>query len=63
LKSLDLVEDAMEYKVCETNTIDTLHNQIKVYIRDGWRPVGGVAVVFLAESDEWRYFQAMTRGE
>ena len=51
----------MEYQVCEANTIDTLHYHMKKYICVGWRPIGGVSVVYLEQTEEWKYYQAMIR--
>jgi hypothetical protein len=51
------------YVVCEQRSATALAAEVTRLLGQGWRPVGGVAVVppeGLAES--WWYFQAMARG-
>ena len=52
----------MNYQISEADSVDTLQRQVNQLIQEGWRPVGGVAVVQSQSSDKWWYYQAMIRG-
>jgi hypothetical protein len=48
----------MEYRICEANSVAKLQEQVNQLIREGWRPVGGIAAAKPWRSDWW-YYQAM----
>jgi hypothetical protein len=57
-------EDELEYRLVQSNTVNTLEGAVNRLIRKGWRPLGGVAVAppcFWGSNLTW-YTQAMTRG-
>ncbi len=51
----------MDYQICEANSALTLQGNVNRLIQEGWRPVGGVAVI-QTQSGKWNYSQAMIRG-
>ena len=46
----------MEYRICEANSVAKLQEQVNQLIREGWRPVGGIAA-----AKPWRSDWATTR--
>ena len=53
----------MSYQICEANSGDALQKEVNQLIREGWRPVGGVALAQSESTGAWWYYQAMIRGE
>jgi hypothetical protein len=57
----------MEYMILDEEAQGALQQTVRHYMRQGWRPVGGVSVVSTPyagkRGDEWGqwYMQAMTR--
>lgn len=52
----------MQYMAVEAGTAEELNEKVNEKIKEGWKPLGGVAIS-LSESDEYQYFviaQAMT---
>jgi hypothetical protein len=49
----------MEYTVVTSNDLDKLIASVNAKIKDGWRPLGSIAVDYESSAT---YNQAMTRG-
>lgn len=52
----------MEYKVIEANAALDLQEAVNRHIKDGWVPLGSVAVVYLPTDNNWWFYQAMVNG-
>lgn len=54
-----------EYKICQSDCHWELEKSVNAAIKDGWRPVGGVAVSMMWRGERLtsitRYSQAMIR--
>jgi hypothetical protein len=48
----------MEYMILYDASPEGLSDKVNAYIKEGWRPLGGVAIT----SSFWQYAQAMVRG-
>ena len=52
----------MRYRVIEAKDVEGLEQDVNEHIEDGWRPLGGVAVVnSQANTYAWWFYQAMIR--
>lgn len=51
----------MEYEVISASSTDEFEAQITVRLGLGWKPQGGISVVYVPSSDELFYYQAMTK--
>jgi hypothetical protein len=52
----------MKYKVIEANgEAINLQEEVNRHIRDGWVPIGGVAVGYSPQSYNWWFYQAMIK--
>ena len=52
----------MRYRVIEAKDVEGLEQDVNKHIEDGWRPLGGVAVVnSQANTYAWWFYQAMIR--
>ena len=57
----------MEYKILHTMKIDWLEQDVRRYIKDGWKPQGGVAISMMESDNDNEtynlYTQAMVKEE
>ena len=52
----------MEYKVIEAmGEALNLQEEVNRHIRDGWVPLGGIAVGYSSASNLWWFYQAMIK--
>jgi hypothetical protein len=52
----------MRYRIIEAKDTEALEQDVNEHIRDGWQPLGGVAVVnSQANTYAWWFYQAMVR--
>jgi hypothetical protein len=51
----------MDYLVCENNDLEAMQRRVNEYIRQGWLPIGGVAIVRERVSGPVSYFQAVIK--
>ena len=52
----------MEYAIAEArDEAANLGSKVNEYIKDGWKPIGGVTATYLPGSGKWRFYQAMVR--
>ena len=58
---LGLGRNIMEYKIVATSNCDELKAHVNLYIKKGWVPQGGIAVVHRTSVREIAYYQAMVR--
>lgn len=54
---------AQKYQIVEADSTDLLQENVTAFMREGWKPQGGVEVVFQSvnASPRFRLFQAMTK--
>lgn len=54
---------ASKYQIVEADSTDSLEENVTQFLRQGWKPQGGVEVVFQSvnASPRVRLFQAMTK--
>lgn len=63
------VETPQTYTILVHNDLETFERGVRMYIAQGWRPAGGVAVTMYEDEDHgyharhWHYYQAMTKEE
>lgn len=52
-----------KYQIVEADATETLEENVSDFLRQGWKPQGGVEVVFqsINTSPRVRYYQAMTK--
>jgi uncharacterized membrane protein len=54
----------MRYRVIEAKDVEGLEQDVNEHIEDGWKPLGGVAVVnSQANTYAWWFYQAMVRAD
>lgn len=56
------MEEPTLYAVIETNTAGELSKRVECSIKQGWRPIGGVAMINDHDMQIW-YAQAMVMGQ
>ena len=53
----------MEYKIIEAEgEAENLQDAVNRHIKEGWEPVGGVAVAYSPQSLRWWFYQAIAKG-
>jgi hypothetical protein len=60
-------ETGVQYIVVEElDDIETFQAKVNEHLRDGWKPLGGVAVVCASATEDyagWWFYQAMIKAE
>jgi Domain of unknown function (DUF1737) len=52
----------MRYRLIEAKDVEGLEQDVNEHIRDGWKPLGGVAVVNSQNNTyAWWFYQALVR--
>lgn len=57
----------MRYIVVESDRLPELEEKVNLFIADGWRPLGGIAVIEYLQTDsilkelDYRFFQALVK--
>jgi len=51
----------MEYKIVTQKYYQDLENEVNNLIKNGWKPQGGVAILYDSENGRTEYYQAMVK--